>query len=162
MINAMKKVTALAATALTTETLLSCAASSAQVRPGPVVPHPWDKRVHCNATDPDGRHIVTRFGTSDFGWYHFTNRHNIHKCSTLAAANHGNAGRDNHHGRLEYDGVAFETGPRPRQVKFTVIVQYTRKTTDGLYDAGRGQKIGVINAFCRNQSNNKCPAWMHP
>ncbi|MFC8965500.1 hypothetical protein [Streptomyces sp. NPDC057094] len=159
----MKKITALAATALTTATLLSGLTPSAQARPGPVVPHPWDKRVHCNATDPDGRHIVTRFGTSGFGWNHFTNRHNIHKCSTLAAAIHGNVDRNDHHGRLEYDGVAFETGvPRPRQVKFTVIVQYTRKTKDGLYDAGRGQKIGVINAFCHNQRNNKCPAWMHP
>ncbi|MEU4084728.1 hypothetical protein [Streptomyces aureus] len=160
----MKKITALAAIALTTATLLSGAAPSAQARPGPVVPHPWDSRVHCNTTDPDGRHIVTRFGNSSFGWNHFTHRHNIKKCSTLAAALHGNVDRDNHHGRLEYDGVALETGPpgRQRQVKFTVIVQYTRKTTDGLYDAGRGQKIGVINAFCRNQPNNKCPAWMHP
>ncbi|MFG2453017.1 hypothetical protein ACGFSG_26935 [Streptomyces sp. NPDC048512] len=44
----------------------------------------------------------------------------------------------------------------------TAIVQYTRKTKGGLYDAGRGQKIGVINAFFHNQRNNKCPAWMHP
>lgn len=67
--------------------------------------------------------------------------------------------RDDHHGHLEYDGVVIETGPRPRQVKFTVVVQYTRKTTDGRYDAGRGQKIGVITAYCHNQSGNKRPAW---
>lgn len=115
--------------------------------------------MHCTATDPDGRHIVTRFGTSGFGWNHFTHRHNIRHCSTLAAAIHGNVDRNDHHGRLEYDGIALETG---RQVKFTVIVQYTRKTKDRLYDAGRGQKIGVINAFCHNQRNNKCPAWMNP
>ncbi|MFI6527404.1 hypothetical protein [Streptomyces uncialis] len=46
-------------------------------------------------------------------------------------------------------------------VKFVVIVQYTRKTRDGKYDVGRGQTIGVINAFCRNQPRNKCPAWMN-
>ncbi|MEU0785367.1 hypothetical protein ABZ341_27775 [Streptomyces sp. NPDC006173] len=63
----MKEITALAVTALTTATLLSGLTPSAQARPGPVVPHPWDKRVHCNATDPDGRHIVTRFGTSGLG-----------------------------------------------------------------------------------------------
>jgi hypothetical protein len=40
-----------------------------------------------------------------------------------------------------------------------VIVQYTRKTKDGKYDAGPGgEKIGVINPFCRNQPNNRCPA----
>ncbi|MFI8243558.1 hypothetical protein ACIF83_41025 [Streptomyces sp. NPDC085866] len=27
------------------------------------------------------------------------------------------------------------------------------------YDACRGQTIGVINAFCKNQPGNKCPAW---
>lgn len=69
--------------------------------------------------------------------------------------------RDNGHGRLEYDGVAIRTGGHPAQVKFVVIVQYTRKTTVQKYDAGRGQKIGVINAFCRNQPHNKCPAWMN-
>ncbi|MFD9403930.1 hypothetical protein ACFWA4_34520 [Streptomyces sp. NPDC060011] len=155
----MKKITALVVTASTTAALLSGAAPFAQARPGPVVPHPWDKRVHCTATDPDGRHIVTRFGTSGFGWNHFTHRHNIRHCSNLAAAIHGNVDRNDHHGRLEYDGIALETG---RQVKFTVIVQYTRKTKDRLYDAGRGQKIGVINACCHNQRNNKCPAWMNP
>lgn len=164
MITSVKKLAALAAATLTTATLLSGAAP-AQARPLPADPHPptWSKQVHCTATDPDGRHIVTRLGNSIFGWYHFNIRHNIHKCSTLAAAIHGNVDRDDHHGRLEYDGVAFETGvPRPRLAKFTVIVQYTRKTKDGKYDAGRGQKIGVINAFCHNQRNNKCPAWMHP
>ncbi|MEV0642109.1 hypothetical protein AB0I77_45785 [Streptomyces sp. NPDC050619] len=58
---------------------------------------------------------------------------------------------------MEYDGVAIRTGSSPAQVRFVVIVQYTRKTKDGRYDAGRGQKIGVINAFCRNQPNSKCP-----
>ncbi|GAA1424872.1 hypothetical protein GCM10009601_30500 [Streptomyces thermospinosisporus] len=42
-----------------------------------------------------------------------------------------------------------------------MIVQYTRKTKDGRYDAVKGQKIGVINAFCRNQPHNKCPGWMN-
>ncbi len=44
-------------------------------------------------------------------------------------------------------------------VKFWVIVQYSRKTKDQRYDAGRGQSIGVVNAFCKNQPGNKCPAW---
>ncbi|MFF5020267.1 hypothetical protein [Streptomyces sp. NPDC001165] len=38
-------------------------------------------------------------------------------------------------------------------------VQYSRKTKDQDYDAGRGRTIGVINAFCKNQPGNKCPAW---
>ncbi|MGW2615149.1 hypothetical protein [Streptomyces sp. NPDC001500] len=82
-------------------------------------------------------------------------------CSILDAALSDKVDRDNGHGRLEYDGVAIRTGGHPAQVKFVVIVQYTRKTTDQKYDAGRGQKIGVINAFCRNQPHNKCPAWVN-
>lgn len=91
--------------------------------------------------------------------HHFTGRHNTKKCSTLSTALNDHVDRDDHHGHLEYDGVVVETGPRPRQVKFTVIVQYTRKTTDGRYDAGRGQRIGVITAYCHNRLGNKCPAW---
>ena len=158
----MKKITALTTVTLAAATLLTGTASNAHARPLPAEPHPWDQRVHCQATDPEGRKIVTRFGNADFGWRHFTSRHNIKRCQTLTAAIHGKVDRNDHKGRLEYDGVAFETGPRPRQVKFTVIVQYTRKTKDGIYDAGKGQTIGVINAFCRNQPNNKCPSWMNP
>ncbi len=57
---------------------------------------------------------------------------------------------DKHHDEA-LSGVAQGTHPP---------VQLPCGTT--LYDAGRGQKIGVINAFCRNQRNNKCPEWMHP
>ncbi|MEU0069919.1 hypothetical protein ABZ027_10325 [Streptomyces sp. NPDC006332] len=108
-----------------------------------------------------GRKIVTRNGNSELGWNHFTHRHNIKKCAILNAALKDKVDRNDGHGRLEYDGVAIRTGSSPAQVKFVVIVQYTRKTKDGRYDAGRGQKIGVVNAFCRNQPNNKCPAWMN-
>ncbi|PAZ16367.1 hypothetical protein CLM62_08590 [Streptomyces sp. SA15] len=118
-------------------------------------------RVRCASNDDDGRKIVTRYGNSELGWNHFTHRHNIKKCAILNAALKDKVDRNDGHGRLEYDGVAIRTGGSPAQVKFVVIVQYTRKTKDGRYDAGRGQKIGVINAFCRNQPNNKCPAWMN-
>ncbi|MFF9819830.1 hypothetical protein [Streptomyces sp. NPDC014006] len=51
---------------------------------------------------------------------------NIEKCSTLYATLHGRVDRDDHHGHLEYGGIEFETGvSRPRQAKFTVVVQYT-------------------------------------
>ncbi|MFB7112510.1 hypothetical protein [Streptomyces sp. NPDC056291] len=156
----MRKIIALSATALTTAVLLS-GTSPAQARPNPVIPDPFDKRVRCTSTDADGRKIVTRYGNSQFGWNHFTHRHNIKKCAILNAALKDKVDRNDGHGRLEYDGVAIKTGGKPAQVKFVVIVQYTRKTKDGRYDAGKGQKIGVVNAFCRNQPNNKCPAWMN-
>ncbi|KUL24452.1 hypothetical protein [Streptomyces regalis] len=156
----MRKIIALATTVLSAAVLLSGTAAPAQAL-HPAQPNPWDRRVKCTSTDDDGRKIVTRFGNSDFGWNHFTHRHNIKKCSILNAALKDKVDRDDGHGRLEYDGVAIRTGGRPVQVNFVVIVQYTRKTKDGKYDAGRGQKIGVINAFCRNQPNNKCPAWMN-
>lgn len=56
--------------------------------------------------------------------------------------------------RLEYWGYAINGG---RQVKIIVIAQYAQKTADGRYDAGRGQKIGVITAYCKGM--NKCPDW---
>ncbi|MFI8242632.1 hypothetical protein ACIF83_36220 [Streptomyces sp. NPDC085866] len=157
----MRKITAIAAAAVAVATMLSGSAHAASKRPFPADPHPWDKRVKCQQTDPDGRHVVTRRGNSELGWYHFYSRHNIRTCEIINDAIQGNVDHDDHHGRLEYDGVAFETGPRPRQVKYTVYVQYTQKTKDGRYDAGRGQKIGVFNAFCHNQPRNKCPDWMN-
>ncbi|MFI6768618.1 hypothetical protein [Streptomyces sp. NPDC050355] len=32
---------------------------------------------------------------------------------------------------------------------------------DKKYDAGKGGKIDVVNAFCRDQPDNTCPAWMN-
>lgn len=62
-----------------------------------------------------------------------------------------------------YGGVESETGvPRPRMVEIVVIVQYSRKSKGQRYDAGSGQTIGVINAFCKNQPANRCPAKSHP
>lgn len=58
--------------------------------------------------------------------------------------------------RLEYWGYAVK-GTNVQ--KFTVIVQYARKTADGRYDAGNGQKIGVITAYCNGKA--KCPTWMN-
>ncbi|PVE11797.1 hypothetical protein [Streptomyces scopuliridis] len=153
----MKKITALAATGLFTATLLSGSVHTAQAAPGP----DWNKTAHCKATDPEGRHIVTRVGNAHLGWNHFTHRHNIRVCKIIDAAVKGKVDRNDHHGRLEYDGVAVKTGNRPQTVHFVVIVQYSRYTKDKKYDAGRGQKIGVVNAFCRNQPHNKCPAWMN-
>ncbi|WP_328759169.1 hypothetical protein [Streptomyces sp. NBC_00271] len=107
MIFSMKKIATLTAAMAFAASLMSGTASAA---PMPVVPHPWDQRVKCQTDDPEGRHIVTRYGNSELGWYHFTGRHNIKKCSTLYAALHGRVDRDDHHGHLEYDGVVFETG----------------------------------------------------
>ncbi|MFE1441063.1 hypothetical protein [Streptomyces sp. NPDC058739] len=157
-ITSMKRIMSFTAAATFAASLMMTGTASA--RPMPVVPDPWDRRVKCETKDPEDRRIVTRYGNSKLGWRHFTGRHNIKKCSTLYAALHGRVDRNDNHGHLEYDGVVFETGvPRPRQVKFTVVVQYTRKTVDGVYDAGPGQKIGVITAYCHNQQGNKCPAW---
>jgi hypothetical protein len=59
-------------------------------------------------------------------------------------------------GRLEYWGHVVNGG---RQVKIIVIAQYTRKTPDGDYDSGPGQKIGVITAYCKGM--RKCPDWVY-
>ncbi|MEU6467383.1 hypothetical protein ABZ882_36400, partial [Streptomyces sp. NPDC046976] len=79
----MKKIAAVAATLVTVGSL--SVGSVASAVPLPAQPHPWDKRIKCQAKDPQGRKIVTRYGNSDFGWQHFTGRHNIKKCGTIAA-----------------------------------------------------------------------------
>lgn len=48
----MKKIAAIATTALTTATLLSGTVHTAQAASGPT----WNENVHCKATDPEGRH----------------------------------------------------------------------------------------------------------
>jgi hypothetical protein len=70
----MKKIATLAAATVGAASLMSGTAGAV---PMPEVPHPWDKRVKCQTNDPEGRHIVTRYGNSDLGWYHFIRRHNI-------------------------------------------------------------------------------------
>ncbi|WP_328432717.1 MULTISPECIES: hypothetical protein [unclassified Streptomyces] len=155
---AIKKITTLAAAALISATTFF---GTANAVPMPAQPHPWDHRVKCETKDPDDRKIVAHYGNSEFGWIHFSGPHNIKKCSTLYAALHGEVDRKFEQGRkLEYDAIEFETGvPRPRQVKITVVVWQARKSLDGRYDAGRGNTIGVITAYCHNQRGNRCPAW---
>ncbi|MFF4096499.1 hypothetical protein ACFYYY_22295 [Streptomyces sp. NPDC001834] len=60
-------------------------------------------------------------------------------------------------GRLEYYGVARNGR---RMVGIVVIVQYARRTADGEHDAGKGEKIGVITAYCKGVT--KCPDWVNP
>lgn len=52
-------------------------------------------------------------------------------------------------------------GPRPR-AEFERTVPEVPGRRPGFFVVELdGATIGVINAFCRNQPNNKCPAWMN-
>jgi len=115
----------------------------------------WNKSVKCTQTDPDGRTVPTRVGNHELGWNHFSGKHNIKKCGIVNAAIAGKVDKKNG-ARLEYWGIAVNGG---RQVKIIVIAQYAQKTADARYDAGRGQKIGVITAYCKGM--NKCPNWIN-
>jgi hypothetical protein len=115
----------------------------------------WNKKVKCEETDADGRVIPTRYGNGDLGWNHFSGKHNIKNCRVVDAALSGKVDAKDG-GRLEYLGVALKDG---KQVTIEVIVQYTRRTADGEYDAGKGNKIGVITAYCKGM--NKCPDWIN-
>ncbi|WP_231632947.1 hypothetical protein, partial [Streptomyces clavuligerus] len=117
---------------------------------------PWEKRVKCRETDPDGRAIPARYGNHLLGWRHFSGKHNIRTCKIVDAALSGNVDK-REDARLEY--WAYAVHPGAKRVKIIVVVQYSRKTKDGEYDAGRGQKIGVITAYCKGM--NKCPNWMN-
>ncbi|MEJ8645384.1 hypothetical protein WKI68_37555 [Streptomyces sp. MS1.HAVA.3] len=119
----------------------------------------WDKRIKCSQKDADGRVIPTRYGNHLFGWKHLSGPHNIKKCELINAALRDKPDKVDGN-RLEYLGHAING---TRQVKIKVIVQYAQKTTEenNPYDAGPGQRIGVVTAFCMNVPNNKCPHWVN-
>jgi len=116
----------------------------------------WNKALKCDQTDMDGRDIPTRYGNGDLGWSHFSGKHNIKTCRVINAALSGRVDVK-HGGRLEYFGIALDNNHR--QVTIVVIAQYSRRTPDGEYDAGKGNKIGVITAYCKGTT--KCPNWVN-
>lgn len=116
----------------------------------------WNKGVKCEQTDMEERKIPTRYGNGDLGWNHFSGKHNIKSCRVIDAALSGRVDVK-HGGRLEYFGIALDNGDK--QIGIVVIAQYSRRTPDGEYDAGKGNKIGVITAYCKGVT--KCPNWVN-
>ncbi|MFI0977707.1 hypothetical protein ACH4SP_11890 [Streptomyces sp. NPDC021093] len=148
----MRKFTpSLAAAAVGTAALFVGTVAPAQAAPA------WNKTVKCEQRDADNRKIPTRQGNAELGWMHFSGKHNIKKCSVVnkALKNHP-VGKDG--SSFTYEGQVISSSGR---VKVVVIVQYSRKTTDSRYDAGAGQKIGVITAYCEGTNKNKCPPWVN-
>jgi|GEM_PF-6347754 hypothetical protein len=131
--------------------LLAISTTPAQADPS------WNPRVKCSATGRDGRVVPTRFGNSELGWIHFSGEHNIKVCELVNFTIAGTSGKQvgNH---LEYYGWVLGSAGF-RRVQTVVVVQYTQRTTDRRYNAGPGQRIGVITAFCKNM--NKCPNWVN-
>ncbi|MEV7871376.1 hypothetical protein AB0P17_35950 [Streptomyces sp. NPDC088124] len=125
-----------------TAVVISTCLLAAPVSAAAAAPY-WNTRAKCEQTDPEGRVIPTRYGNGDLGWNHFSGKHNVKKCRVVNAALAGKVDKKDG-GRLEYYGV---------------IVQYARRTADGEYDAGRGNKFGVITAYCKGM--NKCPNWIN-
>ncbi|QKW53502.1 hypothetical protein [Streptomyces buecherae] len=151
----MRKIAAIAAVS---------AAVAASALVGPAAPAhaapSWNKTVKCEAKDEQGRKVPTRIGNSELGWNHFSGKHNIKKCKVLDGIIKGNKPSENDgSGRLVYKASLFNPGKG--NVQFKVIAQYSRKTKDEKYDAGKGNKIGVITAFCERVSKNKCPNWVN-
>ncbi|RDG37788.1 hypothetical protein DVH02_12755 [Streptomyces corynorhini] len=99
--------------------------------------------------------MPTRYGNGDLGRNHFSGKHNIKKCRVVDAALAGKVDKKSGE-RLEYYGVARN---QTKLVNIVVIVQYSRRTADGEYEAGKGKKIGVITAYCKGM--NKCPNWIN-
>lgn len=117
----------------------------------------WNKTKKCQQKDWDGRNVPTRIGNGELGWVHFSSNHNIRTCRIVNAPLNGKADKNDGKGGLEYWGYAFD-GKHP-QVKIIVKAQVTRRTQDKRYDAGSGQMIGVITAYCKGM--RKCPNWMN-
>ncbi|MER5973666.1 hypothetical protein ABT112_28765 [Streptomyces sp. NPDC002055] len=146
----MKKIAALATVSIATAALLVGTGAPAQAAD-------WNTRVKCEATDSSNKKIPTRFGNSVLGWNHFSRPHNIRTCRAVNAAISANA-KELDDNRIEY-WTDMKKGDE--YVRVTVIAQYSRKTLDGEYDAGAGQKVGVITAYCKGQRQNVCPSWVN-
>ncbi|MFJ2203520.1 hypothetical protein [Streptomyces violaceusniger] len=146
----MKKIATGVATAIAATALLA----GGLVTPAHAGPA-WNKTVKCSQKDWDDRVVPTRVGNSELSWKHFSGRHNIKKCRIVNAAIDAKPDKVNG-ARLEYWAYAWNGS---RRVKVIVIAQYARKSADGRYDAGRGQKIGVITAY--RKGLNKCPNWLN-
>ncbi|GLF97221.1 hypothetical protein [Streptomyces yaizuensis] len=131
--------------------VILASSSSAHAAPPPQ----WNKNKKCQQEDLEGRVVLTRHGNGELGWRHFSGRHNIKKCRVVNGPINGKPDKVTG-ARLEYWGYAINGS---RQVKIVVIAQHSRKTADGRYDAGRGQKIGVITAYCKGM--NRCPDWVN-
>ncbi|WP_228978529.1 hypothetical protein [Streptomyces sp. DH12] len=145
----MKKIATLAGAAVGIASLLVGLATPAHADPY------WNKSKKCEQKDWDGRVVPTRFGNGELGWNHFSGKHNIKKCKVVNGPLNGKPDKVSG-ARLEYWGYAINGG---RQVKIVVVVQYAQRTADRRYNAGTGQKIGVITAYC--QGMNKCPNWVN-
>ncbi|WP_249375567.1 hypothetical protein [Streptomyces sp. I05A-00742] len=145
----MKKLAAISVTAVAATTLFAATVAPAHAGPS------WNTRVKCKQKDPDGRTIPTRFGNSELGWNHFSGPHNIKKCRAVDAAISGKVDKKDGN-RLEYWADAINGG---RHVRIIVVAQYSQRTADNRYDAGSGQKIGVITAYCKGM--NRCPNWLN-
>ncbi|WP_405648964.1 hypothetical protein [Streptomyces uncialis] len=124
--------------------------------PAQAAPPHFNKTVKCKQEDPDGRVVPTRIGNSELGWNHFALRHNIRKCKIVNAALKGNvdvvSGAD-----IQYFGYAMRPGQR--RVTIVVKARYAQRTADGRYKMDRGQKVGVITAYCKGM--RKCPEWVN-
>ncbi|MFJ4323219.1 hypothetical protein ACIP3A_08910 [Streptomyces tricolor] len=116
----------------------------------------WNKQAKCQASDPDGRRIPTRLGNGELGWNHFSGKHNIKKCALVTIPLRDKVDKVDG-ANLQYWGWASHRAHG--RVKIVVKARYARKTTDGRYDAGRGQVIGVITAYCNGM--RKCPNWVN-
>ncbi|MFH9419189.1 hypothetical protein [Streptomyces sp. NPDC017529] len=146
----MKKITALMSPVAAATILLAGAAAPANAAPY------WNKKERCSAVDPDGRQIPTRIGNAEFGWNHFTGRHNIRKCDLLNIPIGGKVDKKDG-ANLQYEGVA--SNRQYGRVTLIVKARYARKTDDKRYDAGKGNTIGVITAYCKGMQ--KCPNWVN-
>ncbi|MEU2855631.1 hypothetical protein [Streptomyces syringium] len=144
----MKKIAALATASIATVSLLAGTSAPAQAAD-------WNTRVKCEGTDPGGRKIPTRFGNSELGWNHFSRPHKIRTCKAVNAAISDNV-EEKDDNRFEY-WTDMKNGSK--YVRVVVIAQYSRRTLDKKYDAGAGQKIGVITAYCKGLDT--CPPWVN-
>ncbi|EFG03850.1 Hypothetical protein SCLAV_p0359 (plasmid) [Streptomyces clavuligerus] len=106
----------------------------------------------CSATDPDGRSIPTRMGNGELAWNHFTGKHNVKKCDLVNIPLSGTVDSVDGH-NIQYWGWA--TNRAYGRAKIVVKARHARRTADRRYDAGPGEVIGAITAYCKGI--RKCP-----
>ncbi|MBD0707280.1 hypothetical protein BU197_02280 [Streptomyces sp. CBMA291] len=95
-------------------------------------------------------------GNGELGWNHFSGKHNIKKCAIVNIPLRGNVDKVDG-ANIQYWGWASH--PRHRSVQIVVKARYACKTADRKYDAGPGNVVGVITAYCKGMT--KCPHWVN-
>ena len=128
------------------------AATVGELRPGSPTSSPYS--ILWDYSDEDGTETPIRRGNSEWGYTHYSGKHNLYTPGPIAAAL-----RDEPYSqsgaRLQYRAYLTDLSTGKILVTVRVVVQAATRTADGRFTMPDGKFVGVITAFC--EGSNVCP-----